>query len=87
MNSNLALCNLSYGILEKTTLTSQAKKEQLVYETAQQIAKNAVENNALRIRKEIKNIKAIRIQELHEKISRSINIKDKYGKTPLDILH
>ena len=30
MNSNLALCNLSYEILEKTTSTSQAKKEQLV---------------------------------------------------------
>ena len=29
------------------------------FETAQQIAKNAVENNALRIRKEIKNIKVL----------------------------
>ena len=47
--------------------------------TAQQIAKNAVENNALRIRKEIKNIKVLeKLQELHEKIKEEY--KDRTGK-------
>ena len=49
------------------------------FETAQQIAKNAVENNALRIRKEIKNIKVLeKLQELHEKIKEEY--KDRTGK-------
>ena len=47
----------------------------LDFKTAQQTAKNAVENNALRIRREIKNRKVLeKLQELHEKV------KDEYNK-------
>ena len=60
MNSNLALCNLSYEILEKTTSTSQAKKEQLVLKQLQQTAKNAAENNALDL-KHLHSIQSLKV--------------------------
>ena len=65
--------------ISQITSLFSASEAGLDFKTAQQTAKNAVENNALRIRKKIKNRKVLeKLQELHEKIKEEY--KDRTGK-------